>query len=223
MRCEPWRSIVVGLMVLAPLCASAQTPAAPPAPAIEYIFPNQLVRGQANVVHVAVPGREMFQAAEITPAAGVTVSAVTNSKRPELSQNVAWWEVTINVARDATVGNRTLVLLSATGRSMPTAVMVVGHAPVTSDLKATPPAGNQRAVDVQLAVADESGDIGEQPYVWFTIACGGEPTVGVVRGRAASGQVRASIPRPAASPCDLEVRASDTQKIDSNTLKTRTP
>jgi hypothetical protein len=35
--------------------------------------------------------------------------------------------------------------------------------------------------------------------------------------------VRASIPRPAAAACDLELRASDTQKIDSNTLKLRVP
>jgi hypothetical protein len=37
------------------------------------------------------------------------------------------------------------------------------------------------------------------------------------------GTVRASIPRPAAAPCDLELRASDAQRIDSNSLKTRIP
>jgi hypothetical protein len=68
---------------------------------------------------------------------------------------------------------------------------------------------------------DETADLGTVPYVWFTIACGGEPTVGVVRGTVMGGTVRASIPRPAAAACDLEVRASDTQKNDSNTLKTR--
>jgi hypothetical protein len=37
------------------------------------------------------------------------------------------------------------------------------------------------------------------------------------------GAVRASIPRPASAACDLELRASDAQKIDSNTLKVRVP
>jgi hypothetical protein len=31
--------------------------------------------------------------------------------------------------------------------------------------------------------------------------------------------VRASIPRPAPSACNLELRVSDAQNIDSNTLK----
>jgi hypothetical protein len=44
-----------------------------------------------------------------------------------------------------------------------------------------------------------------------------------VRGKPTGGTVRASIPRPAAMPCDLELRASDSKKIDSNTLKTRIP
>jgi hypothetical protein len=35
--------------------------------------------------------------------------------------------------------------------------------------------------------------------------------------------VRASIPRPAPAACDLELRASDSQKIDSNTMKVTVP
>jgi len=45
----------------------------------------------------------------------------------------------------------------------------------------------------------------------------------VVKGRAMGATISASIPRPASAACDLEVRASDTQKNDSNTLKTRVP
>ena len=76
---------------------------------------------------------------------------------------------------------------------------------------------------MQFAAADPGSDLGDLPYVWFTITCGGEPTVGVVKGKTAGGLVRASIPRPAAAACDLELRASDKQKIDSNTLKIKVP
>jgi hypothetical protein len=212
-------SIVVGLTLLAGLVPGGRTARAQQSPAIEFAFPNQLVRGQTTVVHIAIPSREAFQGAEVSPAAGVTVSAVSNAKRSELSQNVAWWDVTINVARDAAPGTRSLALLTPTGRSTPTMVLVPNHVPTIADLKivsATP-----QAVDVQFGASDESGDLGELPYVWFTIACGGEPTLGVVKGNASGGTIRASIPRPAAAACDLEVRASDTQRVDSNTLKTR--
>ncbi len=80
-----------------------------------------------------------------------------------------------------------------------------------------------QTIDVQFSATDDSGDLGDQPYVWFTVTCGGEPTVGVVRGTRTATAVRASIPRPAAAACDLELRASDAQRIDSNTLKVRVP
>jgi hypothetical protein len=59
--------------------------------------------------------------------------------------------------------------------------------------------------------------------------CGGEPEVGLARGKFANGVVRVTIPnprtqqKPGAEPpknqCDLEVRASDSKNADSNTLK----
>ncbi|HEY3158076.1 MAG TPA: hypothetical protein VGJ78_03870 [Vicinamibacterales bacterium] len=221
MLSRPSRSFVIGFFLLATLGPWARAAEAQQTPAIEFAFPNQLARGQTSVIHIAIPSREMFQGAEISPAAGVTVASVTNAKKAELSQNVAWWDVTVNVARDAAPGSRSLVLVTPAGRSTPTSLVIPDHAPAISDLRtvtATP-----AAVDVQFAAADEKSDLGTLPYVWFTIACGGEPEVGVVRGKATGGTVRASIPRPAAMPCDLELRASDAQKVDSNTLKTRIP
>ena len=221
MHFGPSRSFIIGFSLFATLGLGARAADAQQAPAIEFAFPNQLVRGQTSVIHIAIPSREMFRGAEISPAAGVTVASVANAKSAELSQNVAWWDVTVNVARDAAPGSRSLVLLTAAGRSTPANLMIPDHVPAISDLRvvtATP-----AAVDVQLAATDEKSDLGDLPYVWFTIACGGEPEVGVVRGKPMGGTVRASIPRPAAMPCDLELRASDAQKIDSNTLKTRIP
>ena len=223
MHSGPSRSIVVGLIILVSIGFLTKDARAQQQPAIEIVFPNQLVRGQTNVVHMAIPGREMFAGAEVSPAAGVTVSRVVNSTKPELSQNFAWWDVTIDVAKDAAPGPRSVVLLTANGRSTPATLTIPAHVPTISNVKVVSATASAPAVDVEFAATDENGDLGDQPYVWFTIACGGEPTVGVVRGKPTGGIVRASIPRPAASPCDLELRASDAQKIDSNTLKTRIP
>jgi len=218
MRCGPWRSIVVGFALAAGVLAVGPAYAQQP-PAIEIAFPKQLVRGQSTIVHVAVPSRELFQGAEVSPAAGVTVGAVANLKKSELSQNVAWWDVTLDVARDAAPGPRSLVLVMPTGRTTAATLLIPNHVPAISDLRVT--SATAQGVDVQFGAKDESADLGELPYVWFTIQCGGEPTYGVVRGRAMGGTVRAAIPRPAAAACDLELRASDSQKNDSNTLKTR--
>ena len=218
MRPGPLRSTVVGFALVAALL-SARTADAQQSPAIEIALPRQIVRGQTTVVHVAVPGREVFQGAEVSPAAGVTVAGVANLKKSELSQNVAWWDVSINVARDAAPGPRSLVLVTPTGRTTAAALIIPTHVPVIADLKVA--SATPQRVDVQFGANDESRDLGDLPYVWFTIACGGEPMVGVVRGRTMGSTVSASIPRPAAAACDLEVRASDTQKNDSNTLKTR--
>lgn len=221
MQSGPSRSIVIGFTILASLGLRASEVHAQQAPAIEIAFPNQLVRGQSNVVHIAIPGREMFAGAEVSPAAGVTVSRVINSKKPELSQNVAWWDVTLDVAGDAAPGPRTLVLLTANGRSTPTALMIPTHVPRITDLRVAQ--ASPQKIDVQFSATDDSGDLGDQPYVWFTVTCGGEPTVGAVRGTRMGNAVRASIPRPAPPACDLELRASDSQKIDSNTMKVRVP
>jgi hypothetical protein len=224
MHCERRRSIVIGSIILFsiglyPMAAGAQQP-----PAIEIAFPDQLVRGQTTVVHVAIPSHDTFSGAQVAPAAGMTVTRVDNRKPAELSQNVAWWDVTIVVARDAAPGMRSLVLLTANGASTPAAVFVPGHVPAIAGMKASPFAPTQSpAIDVEFTAADEMNDMGDKPYVWFTVTCGGAPTVGVVRGTRAGSLIRASIPRPSANPCDVELRASDAQKNDSNSLKARVP
>ena len=218
MRSRILRSTVVGLTLVAGLLP-ARTASAQQTPAIEIALPKQIVRGQTTVVHVAIPSRELFQGAEVSPAAGVTVAGVSNLKKSELSQNVAWWDVTINVAPDAAPGPRSLVLLTPTGRSTSATLVIPNHVPTIADLRVA--SATPQRVDVQFGATDQSADLGNLPYVWFTIACGGEPTVGVVRGKAMGAGVSASIPRPGPAACDLELRASDTQNNDSNTLKMR--
>lgn len=199
---------------------------------IENLFPEQLPRGQTTGVNVAIQSREMFTGAAISPASGMTVARVENTKPAENSQGVAWWRVTIQVANDAEPGPRSLTLLTAAARTTPVTIVVPPHVPAIANLMAQPRA---QSIDVQFTMADASSDIGDKPYVWFSVDCGADPIVGVVRGRAAAGIVRASLPRGSgadlsrsgADPsgprlsCTLQLRASDTNGIDSNSLTTR--
>jgi hypothetical protein len=217
--------VVVGLTGLAFLGPGAISSEAQVA--IESVFPAQIPRGQATVVNVAVPGRDLVaQAVEIAPAAGVTVSGL---KRVVESQGIAWWEFTVDVAADAAPGDRSLVLVLPAGRSLPVTIAIPAHVPRISDLKVVSARPGQATVEVEFAVADPSADLGTSPYVWFTTGCaGGEGIVGAVRGTVSAGRVRAVLPSPRstgagtppAGPCDLRVRGTDASGIESNTLTT---
>jgi len=226
-------SLLVMCTCLALLGPGARTSQAQQPLNIENFFPGQLVRGQTNVITLAIQTREAVQGAEVSPSQGVKVSGVKNSRSAEISQGVAWWEVTLDVAADAPLGDRALVLLMPMGRRTgPVTINVPNHVPSISDLQILSAQPGQPAVDLQFAAADTSADLGDAPYVWFSLDCGGgEPVVGVVRGKASakdarSGVVRAVLPRapagakPVAGRCDLQVRASDSGGFDSNTLKT---
>ena len=200
----------------------------PPQIRIETVYPRHVARGQTTVINVAIPSREAAQAAEISPSAGVTVSSIKGTGS-ETEQAIGWWEITLDVAKDAAPGDRSLVVMMRTGRTSPETISVPTHVPAISDLRIVPPQSNQSPVELLLAAADSAGDLGDSPYVWFTAGCGGEPIVGVVRGKASAGVVRATIPNlrgaaggGAAAPgkCDLQVRVTDSITIDSNTLKT---
>ena len=198
---------------------------------IESFFPRQLPRGQATVVSVAVPNRDAIQAAEISPSQGVKVSGIT------LGQNIQgalrWSELTIDVAKDAAPGDRALVLLMPMGRTAPVTIMIPSHVPSISELRILSAQSNQPTLELQFAAVDGSADLGDSPYVWFTLGCDGEPLPGVVHGKVTArdkgGVVRAVVPNPrppagggtaASGKCDLQVRVSDSGGIDSNTLKT---
>jgi hypothetical protein len=190
---------------------------------VENFYPHQAPPGQTTLLTLAVTSRDAVLGADRHAFAGVTL--VSARRAGGVQGNVSWAEVTLEVARDAAPGPRTLVLELPAGRTAPVTITIPTHAPGIADLRATP--GASAGVDVQLAATDASADLGELPYVWFTIGCNGEPLRGVVRGRAdapAKGQtvVRASLPRPASpgGACDLQVRVTDTPGAESNTLRT---
>lgn len=221
-------SIVIGFTVLACLGPGTYVSnAQQPQPiAIDSFFPKQLPRGQSTVISVVVPGGAMPQSVEFSPSAGVTVSSIVRS-----GNGPAWRDVTVNVAADAAPGSRTLVFVMPMGRSNPLTVTIASHAPSISALSIVSAQSNQPTVDLQFTATDQSADLGDSPYVWFTLACGaGDPQIGAVRGKVSgAGVVRASIPNPraqkgpgASTPvnrCDLRVRASDSSGIESNTLQ----
>ena len=194
---------------------------------IEGFYPTQLVPGQSNVLHLGIPGRGDITGVDVNPSAGVTVKDV---KRGEVKEGSTWWDVTIDLAADAMPGNRTIVAVGPMTRTAPRPITVPAHVPTISDVKVVAAQINQPTVQLQFTMKETPDEVGANPYVWFFLGCGGEPEVGLVKGKAANGVVTAAIPnprtqmKPFAPPpnarCDLEVRASDSKMADSNTLKT---
>jgi len=195
---------------------------------IESAYPRQLPPGQTTVVHVAISSRDAIQAAEITPAQGLRVSGI--QQRENTQGTLTWSELTIEAAPDAAPGTRTLVLVLPlpAGRTAPLPLTVPTHAPRVADLRVLSSSSKQATLELQLSVSDTSADLGELPYVWFSLGCGREPLVGAVRGKvtpqsAGNILVRVSLPgprAPAGGTCDLQVRLTDSAGIESNTLKT---
>jgi hypothetical protein len=219
-----WLWATVGVFLLTGVSVPAQQAQI----RVEFLYPRYAARGQATVINVAVPSPDRVQSAEISPATGVTVSGIKGSGSGS-EQNVGWWEVTLDVAKDATPGDRSLVLVLPRGRTSPITISVSTHAPTISDLRIAPPQSNQSTVELQLAVADAGGDLGDSPYIWFIADCGGDPIAGALRGKVTGGVVRTALPNvrkaakdgiPAVGKCDLQVRLTDSTGIDSNTLKT---
>ena len=190
------------------------------------VFPTQLVRGQTNVLHIALPRNNPVQHLEITPSQGVMVTKTTSR---DLNQGSVWWEFTIDVAKDAAPGVRTLVAIQQNGRTPPVTITIPDHVPSISNLKIVSARSAQDMIELQFAAAGQGGSFSATPYVWFLLSCGpGQPEAGVIRGNFAGGMVRASIPNPktlkvrAGAPakgdrCELNVRVTDSSGVDSNT------
>ncbi len=217
---------VTALALLAPAAASAQGLNG----IIENYYPSQFAPGQTTTLNVAMNGgrNNTLTGVEVTPSTGITVGAL---KPGELKEGVIWWQIPITVAKDAAPGKRTLVAVGMNGRTLPVDVTIPDHVLAISDLKVTSAQANGKTVDFQFAASEQgSGTLGAQANAWFMLKCGKEPEVGIAKGKVANGVVTASIPNPktitgAAAPtygpkCDLQVRASDANGVDSNTITT---
>ena len=221
--------MAAGLTLLACLGPAARASRAQGLPGVlEGIFPTQLPPGQTTVLHAGLPGRNEITTVDIVPAAGITVTSI---KRGDVREGATLWEITVDVARDAAPGPRTI---SVSGpmvqKTTPRPITIPAHVPAIADMKVLKAQVNQPTLDLQFAMTETPNEIGAAPMVWFFLGCGGEPEAGVVKGKFANGVLTASIPNPRTqmkpfapqpnSHCDLEVRASDSKMADSNTLKT---
>ena len=221
-------AVVVVLFALLSAGSVFAQGAKPPQVIIETVYPQHIARGQTTVINVAVPSRDTVKAAQVSPSAGVTVSALKGSSS-ETEQAIGWWQVTLDVAKDAAPGDRSLVLvLMQAGPTAPATFSVSTGIPTISNLRIVPPQSNQAAADLVVEAADPNGALGGSPDVWFSADCGGEPIVGAVRGKVSAGAVRAVLPNlraavgrdaAPADKCDLEVRVTDSMGVDSNRLK----
>jgi hypothetical protein len=192
---------------------------------IENAYPRQLPIGQTTIVNAVLANPNDVKAAEVSPSQGVTVSSI--SRGDSFQGALTWWSITIDVARDAAPGERTLVLQLPAGRTIPTSLTIPSHVPRIADVRIRDGRSNPAAFDVEVAAMDDSADLGAAPHVWFMMACGDMPLPGVVRGTVAQGLVRAAIPRPAlaagtpaSAKCDLQLRVADSRGNESNTLRT---
>src|SRR5258705_5966847 len=84
--------------------------AQPPQVRVETMYPRYAAPGRITVINVAVPSPDPVESAEISPAAGVTVAGIKWSGSGS-EQNIGWWEVSLDVAKDAAPGDRCLVLV----------------------------------------------------------------------------------------------------------------
>ena len=194
---------------------------------VETFYPHHAIAGRTTTISVAVPSPDAVTAAEISPATAIAVAAVTGSGSGS-EQNIGWWDIALDVAKDAMPGDRNLVLVLRSGRTVPITLSISTHAPAISNLTVVRSTSTPRSVELEMTATDTAGDLGQSPYVWYTAACGGDPIVGAVRSAVTTGTVRAAVPNPrtadgggaTADRCDLRVRLTDARGIDSNTLQT---
>ena len=168
------------LLFAGPLLHSAQAQQVK----MEGVFPRQWPRGQEIVVHVAVQNQNPIQTVEVSPSDGVKVSGIT--KGEDFQGAYTWSELHIAVAADASPGKRTLVVVVPAGRTVPVTITIPEHVPVISDLRVARGQSSGSGLDVEIAAADPSGDLGESPYLWFMVGCGAEIVPGVVYGNVLS-------------------------------------
>src|SRR5207244_12957227 len=110
-----WVCAVVGVLFPVVPVVSLSGQAAPQPPIrVETFYPKHAAPGRTTVINVALPSPDAVDAAEISPATGVTVSGVKGSGSGS-EQNIGWWEVTLDVAKDAAAGERSLVLAMRRG------------------------------------------------------------------------------------------------------------
>jgi len=216
------------VLVLVSLGSSAGSGRAFQQMKIERFFPSQLLRGQSTVITLAAKGLDAIQSVEISPSPGVTVTGIKpdtlKTEEDRQAGGLKWWELTVEVAKDAATGKRDIVLVTPGGRTAPQTVVIPSHVPSISKLTIV---STSPRIELRISAFDEFGDLGNTVWLHYKIGCGGGFVSGISDAKVSAQDKRnsvinASITRPSASgKCNLEVRLIEISSgINSNTLET---
>ena len=141
---------------------------------LEGFFPTQLPPGQTTVLHAGLPGRNEVTMVDIVPAAGITVTSI---KRGDVREGATLWEITVDVAKDAAPGPRTISLSGPmVQKTTPRPITIPAHVPTIADMKVLRAQVNQPTLDLQFAMNETPNDIGAAPMVWFFLGAAASPS-----------------------------------------------
>ena len=128
---------------------------------IETVEPAQLTRGAVTAVVVQGIGLEKIDAVEVTPSDGITVAEITPAVSPKRKQQR--WTIRLQVAPEAALGDRSMVIATPLGRSSPVKLFIPSHVPRVSSAQLMITKGSPVVLAFTVDVSDEAGDLGDDP------------------------------------------------------------
>lgn len=147
-------------------------PAVSAAVKVKFFTPKQFAAGSRREVTVRLAADLTLEAAEVAPPDGVVVSGIRrldDRGRDDESR----WRMTFAVAPDTTPGERSVVLITAQGRSERVVVTIPPHAPRPLSVEVLDVTLSPLKVSLAMLVDDDKDDLGESPSVTTVLTCGG--------------------------------------------------
>lgn len=101
---------------------------------IEYIQvnPGQYIIGKTQKVTIIGKGFSNIESIEITPSEGIEISQLKQVEREDGKEK---WSIVIVVKKNATIGERTLIINTPEGKSDPNTIRIIPYAPEIKELK----------------------------------------------------------------------------------------
>lgn len=141
---------------------------------VTFFHPKQLTRGQTT--RVAIDGEIETVSVEVTPPEGVSVGKIEPPANPKEPGTKRWY-IEFVVAKDAAPGERTVILVTSTGRSRPLKVVLPEHAPILSAFKAITIEKDPVKLVFDVTLYDAKDDV-EDLLFTTSLKCGGELHIG---------------------------------------------
>jgi hypothetical protein len=194
---------------------------------INFLNPQQLMRGQSTEVAVGGTNLEL-SAVEFTPPDGITVQRI--QRLTEDQREWKKWSFEVMVAKDAQPGERAVTFISQANRSKTAKIRIQDHAPKISDLKIVSAKSYASEVNVEFSAFDEVGDISASTPCILVLMCGNTRSVQNTGGSNVlvkdSKNFKIScgyrvVATSASGTCTLGVLIRDTAGNESNELETQ--